>query len=164
MEKIIDKISEYEIVNNIIPGAVYIYLLNHICTIQIKDEGVIQTIIMSYFIGVVIGRIGSLCMEPIMKKLKFISHADYSKFIDAEKSDNKIQILLRVANMYRTFMSMMLLILITKLLDMWMIKCPVVKGVALWVVIILGILLFFAAFAKQTKIIKKRVEKACEED
>ena len=122
MEKIIDKISEYEIVNNIIPGAVYIYVLNHICTLQFKEEGVIQTIIMSYFIGVVIGRIGSLFIEPVMKKMKFIYHADYYKYINAEKTDEKIQVLLRVTNMYRTFIALMFLILISKLIDIFMIK------------------------------------------
>ena len=55
-----------------------------------------------YFMGLVISRIGSLMIEPTLKKVGFLKSADYSKFVLASKTDNKLDVLSETNNMYRT--------------------------------------------------------------
>lgn len=160
MDKVLDKISEYEIVNNLVPGSIYLFFLIHFCDVQFDEEDVLQMIVISFFFGVLIGRTGSLIFEPLMRKFKLIKFVEYAAFINAEKKDDKIQILLKGANMYRSFMSMMFYIIITKLFYIWIIKCPNIKDMVFWIALIATIIIFLVAYIKQSNTLIKRVEEA----
>jgi hypothetical protein len=62
---------------------------------RFKDENVVVGLFLFYFIGMVISRIGSLTIEPVLKKINFLRFAPYSDFIRASQADVKIDILER---------------------------------------------------------------------
>ena len=60
LEKLLEKIDSYNIFTNIIPGAVLVKLLSLLDLYIVQVDGIVATIIIYYFFGVLAGRIGSL--------------------------------------------------------------------------------------------------------
>ena len=56
MEKILDKISSYNIFNFLFPGAIFSVISDHIGLIIAPSDKIIERIIWYYFIGLVIAR------------------------------------------------------------------------------------------------------------
>jgi hypothetical protein len=50
--------------------------------------------------------VGSLIIEPLFKRSKIITFADYRDFVAASKIDDKIEVLSEANNVYRTFCSL----------------------------------------------------------
>lgn len=68
MEKFLEKISSYNILNNFVPGAVFMYLSDEIFGIDLLVENQILNIVLIYFVGMIASRIGSLWIEEVLKK------------------------------------------------------------------------------------------------
>jgi hypothetical protein len=101
---------------------------------------------------------GSLIIEPLLKRVGFLPHADYNHFIAACKKDPKIDILSESNNMYRTLCSLLILLVLLWGYALLEAKYPMLKrldGPAL-VVILLGV--FLMSYRKQTAYINKRVK------
>ena len=164
MDKILEKLSSYNILNNLLPGAVYCYLLELLCNVSLVNDGIIENIFVYYFVGVVIGRIGSVVIEPICKKIKFVSYASYRLYVEAEKKDKKIEPLLETNNTYRTMVALCIVLLLSMLAAFLYRNYEVFKTV--WKYIAIGVLLvlFGASYRKQTKYIKERVENHFKEE
>jgi hypothetical protein len=64
-----------------------------ISTHTFKDENIVVELFLYYFIGLVISRIGSLTIEPAMKKTKFVKFAPYKGFVNACAKDTKVELL-----------------------------------------------------------------------
>ena len=104
MDSLLSLLNEYELFNNIFPGIIFLYFSNLQNYIPILDKiDIYEKLFLYYFIGLIIGRIGSLFLEPLFKKLEIIKFTDYSKFLKAEEKDSKIHMLVLVNNMYRSF-------------------------------------------------------------
>ncbi|MGI6450936.1 MAG: hypothetical protein ACOX3R_11900 [Desulfitobacteriia bacterium] len=114
MEKLLEKISSYNLLNNLLPGAVFCYLLKYFMEINLVTDELIGNLFFFYFCGMVISRIGSIVVEPLYKKIKIISYSEYNSFIKATQIDNKIDILSETNNTYRTFVALFLVIGILK--------------------------------------------------
>lgn len=69
MEALITKISEYEIPNNLFPGVICCYLLKTVFNFDLMTDNDLENIFIWYVVGILIGRIGSLLVEPVLKKL-----------------------------------------------------------------------------------------------
>ena len=67
MEKLIEKIDEYNIFNFILPGIIFTYLLKNYVGINIFQENIIEKIFIYYFIGSIISRFGSIIMEKLLR-------------------------------------------------------------------------------------------------
>ena len=65
LNNVIEKISSYEIFNNIIPGVIYSVFTEKLTDFHITTENVFMNIVLLYFIGLVIGRIGSISSDFI---------------------------------------------------------------------------------------------------
>ena len=169
LEKLIERISAYELMNHIIPGAVYLILADRFTSFTFLSEHLLANVILSYFTGVVIGRIGSLLLEGGMAKIKnkkcwfFLNRAPYKDYVQAEKQDkeNKLQQLLAVNNMYRALASTALLLLVTILFD-WGLYFIATESIIRRIVVLFACLcllfLFLFSFRKQTNYIRARVE------
>ena len=72
-------------------------------TLVVEKVDVYEKLFIYYFIGLIINRIGSLFLEPLLRKLEIIKFADYSKFLKAEENNNKIHTFVLVNNMDRSF-------------------------------------------------------------
>lgn len=119
LEKILDRISNYDFLNCIIPGAVYVAFAERITSFHFLSGHPFRDFILIYFCGVVLGRISSLIVEKVLKKTKVIKFAPYADFIDAEKEDKAIRNLSIINNMYRSFVSVLLCLLVTFFLTLY---------------------------------------------
>ena len=73
MEAFLSKVSEYNLFNYLLPGAVFVYLMDMFGDAHLLHENVLINIFMLYFVGMVMSRVGSLVIEPILLKIKFIA-------------------------------------------------------------------------------------------
>ena len=101
MDKFIEKLEEYKIFNYLLPGIIFTYLLKYYVGIDIFQSNVIEMAFIFYFIGSVISRFGSVVIEEILKKIKFIKYSNYNDYINAVKKDDFIKKLLISNNTYR---------------------------------------------------------------
>ena len=164
MKDLLEKLSSYNIFNYLLPGIIFVVIAEKLTSFSLVQNDIIIGVFLYYFIGLVISRIGSLFIEPILKKIKFITFAPYSEFVTASKKDVKLDTLSEVNNMYRTFCSLFLVLLIIKCYDFISKKYPVISE---WnsVVIAIGLLLLFLfSYRKQTQYMKKRVNALTEKE
>ncbi len=158
MDKFIDKLSSYNLLNNLIPGGGFSYLLQHIYSIDILGSSVVENFFIYYFVGMFLNRLGSIVIEPLAKKVKFVSYSDYHDYVVASKMDNKIDVLLETNNLYRTIATSGLLIIVIKIYTYaeqyisWL-SCatPYIAASTLTLV-------FLFSYKKQTKYLKDRVD------
>lgn len=164
MDKFIEKLEEYKIFNYLLPGIVFTYLLKYYVGIDIFQSNVIEMAFIFYFIGSVISRFGSVVIEEILKKIKFIKYSNYNDYINAVKKDDFIKKLLISNNTYRTLCAGFLLILIIKGVKELVNYFNLQTGIIYTIVIIFGFILYLLSFKKQTGIIVKRVDKVKSEE
>lgn len=69
---------------------------------------------MSFFIfgGVFVSRIGSLLIEMLAIKIKFVKYAPYGDYLMASRNDPDLKMFLEVNNMLRTFSAVFLCLLV----------------------------------------------------
>ena len=108
MESLLEKISSYNILNNLIPGAVFVFLGKLLDIISLPLDGIVESIFVYYFCGMIISRIGSLVIGGIFERLKWIKYASKAEYVAAVKKDARIESLLETSNMYRTCASLFL--------------------------------------------------------
>lgn len=158
MEKIFDKISQYNIINYIFPGTVFSVLVKSIGSINLIQENLFIALFFYYFVGLVISRMGSLIIEPLFKALKFVVYRKYPLYLKASKKDSKIDTLVEINNMYRTMVSLFAFITIYRSANCVLHKLnanPTIIEIATLV----GLFVLFAfSFRKQTKYIIERID------
>jgi len=164
MKDLLDKLSSYNIFNYLLPGIIFVVLAEKLTSFSFIQEDIVLGVFLYYFIGLVISRIGSLFIEPTLKKIKFITFASYSEFVFASKKDTKLDTLSEVNNMYRTFCSLFLFLIILKCYELISTKYPVVAGWNSEILAIGLLVLFLFAYKKQTKYISKRVAALTEKE
>lgn len=158
MKEIIQKLSSYNIFNYLLPGIVFVALLKLFTTHNFIFEEIIIDLFVCYFIGLVLSRIGSLLIEPILKKTTLIKFSDYPKFIKASKKDEKIELFSEVNNMYRTFISLFISLLLIigydSIKDIFIVN----RTLKIVIIICVLILIFVLSYRKQTGYINKRID------
>ena len=164
MDKFIEKLEEYKIFNYLLPGIIFTYLLKYYVGIDIFQSNVIEMAFIFYFIGSVISRFGSVVIEEILKKIKFIKYSNYNDYINAVKKDDFIKKLLISNNTYRTLCAGFLLISIIKGVKELVNYFNLQTGIIYTIVIIFGFILYLLSFKKQTGIIVKRVDEVKSEE
>ncbi len=158
MGNVIEKLDSYQIMTNLLPGALLGIALRFSFKLSLPTENIGEEILAYYFMGLVINRIGSLLVKPILVKAKFIQEISYSDYLKAVKVDVKLDVLSETNNFFRSILTCFLLLPIVGLMRMlieksnWAEKCW--KGSV--IVFLIGIFLF--AYRKQTDIVKKRAE------
>ena len=158
MKEIIEKISSYNIFNYLFPGILFCVLIQSFTSIKLIQDEIVTGFVTYYFIGLIISRIGSLIIEPILKSLKIIRFANYREFVAQSKTDQKIELLSEVNNMYRTLLSCCLCIIIVKIYMSIDPNLLFFMSVG-WIILLLMLIALFAfSFKKQTDFIRTRVE------
>jgi hypothetical protein len=158
MNELLNKISSYNLFNYLLPGIVFVVILSKTTQYNISQDDIVIGLFLYYFIGLIISRFGSLVIEPILKKYKFVLFADYKDFVIASKKDEKLEVLSEVDNTYRTLCSMFILILLIKIYEKIANKWLFLKENSILILIILLIIMFLFSYRKQTAYISKRVE------
>lgn len=158
MPSLLEKLSSYNLFNNLLPGVIFSALVSRYTSYSLLFDDVVVGLFMYYFVGVVIGRVGSLVVEPLLKKFGFIEYAEYADYLRASKKDAGIELLLESSNTYRTICTAFLLIAVAVGTDAIGARYPAMIG---WLCLGLGLgiaALFAFAFQKQTAYIVKRVK------
>jgi signal transduction histidine kinase len=156
---IIEKISSYNLFNNLLPGILFVYAISNITHFNLLVDNVLIAIFLYYFVGLVISRFGSLVIQPLLAKVKFIRFADYKDFLSASEKDGKIELLSEVNNMFRTFISFFVFVSLTLIYDKIAVRfCIPIENTIIALIIAL-LVLFLFSYRKQTAFIRKRVER-----
>ena len=158
MKELLDKLSSYNIFNFLLPGVLFAYLVTTFTTYQLIQNDMVVGVFLYYFLGLICSRIGSLIIEPFLKKVGFVKFAQYSKYVAACKEDQKIELLSEVNNMYRTFCAMFFVLGVVKLYDYLSFDYPILVTLVSYVSIVVLMALFLYSYKKQTAFIKNRIE------
>ena len=89
MSSILEKISSYNIFNYLFPGAVFVFACEASDIFKIASDNVILALIIYYFAGMTISRIGSMILDPILMRLGWIKFSHYSDYLRATEKDAK---------------------------------------------------------------------------
>lgn len=160
MEKVIEKLEQYNILNNLIPGTIFTLLLKYYVGVNIIQNNAIENLIIYYFVGSIISRIGSLCIEPIYRGLKIIEKRDYEQYINARKKDSFIETLSEDNNMYRTLCSTFITIIIAKVIKLCILKYDIPIEITKAILMVIIVIIYTLAYRKQTNYIVKRIDKS----
>ena len=158
MSSFLEKLGSYHILTNLLPGAFFMLTSRGFFGIGLPTANVAEDIVVFYFVGLIINRIGSLIVEPALKRCSFVKFAPHADYIKAVSIDSKIDVLSETNILLRTLLTCVILLPIIKLADIMYSKFPIIMQNFSWVIIILLIALFLFAFKKQSDYIRKRVE------
>ena len=164
MDNLLNKLSSYNIFNYLFPGVVFVIVASSLTKYDLSQENIIIALFLYYFIGLIISRVGSVMIEPLLKKINFVKYSKYRDFIEAERKDNKITVLSEQNNMLRTLVSLFFCLSVIKSFE-YLSTCyslSVKWDLAITSVFLL--LLFLLAYRKQTIYIQKRVEHILKEE
>lgn len=116
---IIDKLSSYNLFNYLFPGFLFVIVLKNSTSLIPEDRelNVISVVVVIYFIGLSISRIGSLVIEESLKRIVFIGKILTNELFEGIEKRVKIEIIFEAMNMYRSLASMSLLLFIITMLD-----------------------------------------------
>lgn len=155
MDLIFQKISSYNLFNYLFSGVIFSILVSQTTSFNFVQTDPVLAVFLYYFIGLIISRIGSLIIEPILRKTSFVKFAKLSDFITASGKDPKIETLSESNNVYRTFISVFVCILLIKLYDLF-----AIQTVNSYLLIVLLLIIFLFSYKKQTRYIVKRINKS----
>ena len=157
MDKLIDKISNYHLFNNLIPGYLFLIISSYILEKNIISSNLLFTTVLAYFIGIIISRISSLIIEPLIIKIRKVEKKDYSEYVCAANKDDKIEIFNQDCNMYRSLCTLMIIEIILKICDAFnFIKF--FKNDYMQIIILFCLAFMFAmSYVKQIKYICSRI-------
>lgn len=159
IKTLIDKLSQYNFVTNILPGTVLCLMLKHIVgyDLFVTNEWY-QMGIIFYFVGMVNNRFSSLVIELTMKKTKIVKFSNYKEFIAAEKKDSKITVLSMENNVFRSYISVCTISLIASLFKLIADNVNWIDEWKMQFLLVALLLLFMLSYRKQTSYVRERVE------
>lgn len=167
MDKIVEKISSYNIFNNVLPGYLFLIFGGNIIGVNLVKNDLFSMFLVAYFVGVVISRLSSIILEKRLDKIltliykknkdkKFVK-LSYQEYVNASLLDEKIVIFNQDCNMYRSFCMLIIILLFLKILSL----CNIFKkinGDFLYItLLILLLVLFIESYRKQNDYIVKRI-------
>lgn len=159
MDKIIDKITTYNIFTNMFPGVIYCYASETLFGIPLVQDKIIVAVFLYYFVGMVISRISSVIIEPLLRLAKFVQFADYTSYIAASEKDEKIGVLLETGNSYRSVVALLVCLLATGIWETVLLNYAISERYADYILLVLLLALFLFAYRKQTEYIVSRIER-----
>lgn len=157
LSKFVEKLSSYQIFNYLFPGIVFNYVVEQIMSFSIAPDDLLYRLFVYYITGMVLSRIGSTIIEPIYKKWHWVIYANYKNYLEAEKKDPKLNLLLLENNTYRTLIATFFCLLILYVIDQieWLHdKYDSIIAVILYLVFF--VVLLSVSFHKQTDYIRRR--------
>lgn len=158
MSSIIEKLGSYQIFTNLFPGAFFGLGLRFFLYLEFPTKNVGEDLIIYYLMGLIISRIGSLVVEPLLRRIRFLEFASYNDFVSASKIDVKIDTLSEINNYMRSLLTSAILFPIIGGLQKLTQKCPWFSCSWKWVLLILILIIFLFSYKKQTNYVRKRVE------
>lgn len=163
MNEILAKISSYNIFNYLLPGTVYVTIVEQFTSFSLAPKDLLLALFFYYLIGLIISRLGSLIVAPLMKRTNFVKFLSHKRYVAAAIADSKIDILSAENNVYRTLTSLFILVLFTIAADQFFAYCPSLRPFAIPVLSLSLVVLFAFSFKKQSSFIVSRIKSTEEE-
>lgn len=157
MNELLSKLSSYNIFNYLLPGAVFSILAERIALLESPDQ-IVEQLVWYYFLGMVISRLGSIVVEPILKRVKFVTYSNYDDYLTACKSDGKLETMVEVSNTYRTVATAFFTLLVGLLYVSASAWIGIDGMLQAKIAISLVFVLFLLSFRKQVGFVVERVE------
>lgn len=158
MKELVDKLSSYNIFNYLLPGIVFVVLADVTTSFKFVQKDIVLGVFLYYFIGLIISRIGSIILEPILRLIKFVNFASYADFVSASKEDKSLEVLSEANNMYRTLCSVLLLLITLIIFDWFSSYFSFLRRWSTTLLIFGLLVLFLFSYRKQTQYITKRIQ------
>ena len=111
MKAVLEKLSAYHIFSYLLPGLLFVILGERLTSFSLIQRSWIVGIVLYYFIGLVISRVGTLIVKPVLERIGFIKDAPYEDYVEASKSDSRIDVLSAQNNLLRTFCAMVMMLI-----------------------------------------------------
>ena len=158
MKDLLDKLTTYNIFNYLLPGVLFVVIAKALTDYDLIQENNLLGAFLYYFVGMTVSRFGSVIIEPLLRKVKFIEFREYKDFVNASKKDAKIELLSEVNNTYRTLISMLVLLLLLKLYNVSANIFQIENSISLIALTISITTLYIFSYRKQTKFVVKRID------
>ena len=158
MKDLLDKLTTYNIFNYLLPGVLFVVIAKALTDYDLIQENNLLGAFLYYFVGMTVSRFGSVMIEPLLRKVKFIEFREYKDFVNASKKDAKIELLSEVNNTYRTLISMLVLLLLLKLYNVSANIFQIENSISLIALTISITTLYIFSYRKQTKFVVKRID------
>lgn len=155
LKLVIDKLSQYNFLTNILPGTVLCIILKYLVGYDLIPDDYYQAGIVFYFVGMVNSRVGSLVIEPILKAISWVKFAPYSEFLRAEKEDAKLTILSQENNVFRSYISLMFISILGYIYKNCSLNLRLSLNNESLVLIVILFVLFLFAYKKQTSFVRQ---------
>ena len=150
--------TTYNLLNYLLPGILFVIFANHFTSYSFLQENLIIGGFLYYFIGMVISRIGSLFIEPFLKKIRFLNFSNYKDFIYAGNKDEKIGVLSEQNNQYRTIVAFLVSIGLLKVWELFSDYLNLSQFAEAVIIYVVLLIIFLVSYRKQTNYIRSRVE------
>jgi len=164
MKDLLEKLSSYNIFNYLLPGIVFVVVADALTTFHFVQQDIVLGVFLYYFIGLIISRLGSIVIEPILKWSKFVKFAPYADFVSASKKDKSLEVLSEANNMYRTLCSLFVSLILLKIYERLSISFPIMGRWATEFLVVGMLALFCLSYRKQTQYITKRIQSTKRKD
>ena len=86
MKAILEKLSAYHIFSYLLPGLLFVSLGERLTSFSLIQRSWIVGIVLYYFIGLVISRVGILIVKPVLERIGFVKDAPYEDYVEALRS------------------------------------------------------------------------------
>lgn len=164
MNDFIFLLSNLRVVSSIVPGAILCIYINDFLKINILRHETIVNIFIFYAVGVIIGRIGSIVIEPLFESFGIIDKENYPNFIDAEIKNPKVSTIDEISRFYRSMATLMMLIIVGILFEYPMNLYPLTYVLGGHIVSVLILILMIKSYSKQSEYTANRIKKVLEDD
>ncbi|CCZ60026.1 hypothetical protein [Hungatella hathewayi] len=158
MGNFVEKLDSYEIMINLLPGAFFGMALRFLCGLELPVANIGEEIVVYYFMGFIINRLGSLIIKPLLLKCNFIREVDYNEYVKAEKINEKVRTLAEICNYYRSILTASLILLIIKVFSNFKGNAGCLLTNWKFCFLLGCITLFLFSYKKQMKFVCRRVE------
>lgn len=153
-----DKLDAYNLVANLVPGAALTYALHFSEFPTPSPDDIGAFLLVAFVAGVTANRLGSLILDPLLRKLRFLKLKDYRSFLIREKDDQKLDALVANSGLYRTFFTagaIYLIALMSSSATAYLTRQGLITAF-----VIGGMVVFLFAFKKEDGYIHSRIEAA----
>lgn len=107
MDNFLSKFSSYNIFNYLLPGYLFIYVMRQLWGYNFSVEsGEFENAFVAYFWGLVVSRIGSFYIEPLLDVYGYRTTCSYKNYTEALLKDTDIANLSEMSNVYRSLLSL----------------------------------------------------------
>ena len=158
MKALLEKLSAYNILGCLLPGSLFVILGERLTSFSLIQRSWIVGIVLYYFIGLVIGRVGTLIVKPVLERIGLVREAAYENYLEASESDSKIDILSAQNNLFRTLCAMVMMLIGLKIGEKVIGVLPWGADVYDFIVLVVLFILFLFSYRKQTQELVRRVK------